>query len=58
MNHKYETLWQLKKYKLCIVCTLILSNPLHLIVGSRLISLKVNFEFQNVMQIKKKIVCV
>jgi len=37
MNHKHEALWPLKNYKLYIVCTLILSNLFHLIVGSRLI---------------------
>jgi hypothetical protein len=37
MNHKHEALWSLKNYKLYIVCTLILSNPLHLTIGSKLI---------------------
>ncbi len=32
-----EALWLLKNYKLYIVCTLILSNPLHLIIKARLI---------------------
>jgi hypothetical protein len=35
MNHKHETLWPLKNYKLYIMCTLILFNPFHLIVGSK-----------------------
>jgi len=30
-------LWSLKNYKLYTSCTLILSNPLHLTVGSKLI---------------------
>jgi hypothetical protein len=37
MIHKHEVLWSLKNHKLYIVCTLILSNPLHLTIGSRLI---------------------
>jgi hypothetical protein len=37
MNHKHEALWPLKNCKLYILCTLILFNPPHLIVGSRLI---------------------
>ncbi len=37
MNHRHEALWPLKNYKLYSMCALILSNPLHLIVGSRLI---------------------
>jgi hypothetical protein len=37
MNHKYETLWPLKKYKLYTLCTLILPNPTHLAIGSKLI---------------------
>jgi hypothetical protein len=37
MNHKHEVLWVLKNCKLYTVCTLILSNFFHLIVGSRLI---------------------
>jgi hypothetical protein len=37
MNHKHEALWPLKKYELYIVCTLILSNPIQLTIGSRLI---------------------
>jgi len=37
MNRKHEALWPLKNYKLYILCTLILSNPLHLTVGSKLI---------------------
>jgi hypothetical protein len=40
MNHKHEALWPLKNYKLYTVCTLILSNFLHIIVGSRLISIQ------------------
>jgi len=35
MNHKYETLWLLKNYKLYTMCTLILFNPFHLTVGSK-----------------------
>jgi len=34
MNHKHETLWLMKKYKLIIVCTLILFNPFHLTTES------------------------
>jgi hypothetical protein len=37
MNHKHEALWLLKNGKLYILCTLILFNPPHLTVGSRLI---------------------
>jgi hypothetical protein len=37
MNHKHEALWSLENCKLYIMCTLIiLSNPPHLIVGSKL----------------------
>jgi hypothetical protein len=32
-----SALWPLKNYKLYTLCTLILSNPLHLTVGSKLI---------------------
>jgi hypothetical protein len=35
MNHKHKALWSLKNYKLYTMCTLILSNPLHLTVGSK-----------------------
>jgi hypothetical protein len=37
MNHKHEALWLLKNCKLYILCTLILSNPLHLTIGMKLI---------------------
>jgi hypothetical protein len=37
MNHKYEALWPSKKYKLYILCTLILFNALHLNIGLKLI---------------------
>jgi hypothetical protein len=38
MNHKHEALWALKNCKLYnIVCALILSNPPHLTIGSKLI---------------------
>jgi hypothetical protein len=37
MNHKHGALWLLRNYKLYTICTLILSNPLHIIIGSRLI---------------------
>jgi len=37
MNHKHETLRLLKNRKLYILRTLILSDPPHLIVGSKLI---------------------
>ncbi len=37
MNHKHEALWLLKKCTLYILCTLILSNPLHLTIGWSLI---------------------
>jgi hypothetical protein len=36
INHKHETMWSLKKCMLCILCTMILFNPFHLIIGSRL----------------------
>jgi hypothetical protein len=34
MNHKHEALWLMKKYKLNIVCTLILFNHFHLTIES------------------------
>jgi hypothetical protein len=37
MNHKHEALWSLKICMLYIVYTLVLSNPFHLIVESKLI---------------------
>jgi hypothetical protein len=37
MNNKHEALWPSKNYKFYTLCTLVLSNPLHLIIGSRLI---------------------
>jgi hypothetical protein len=37
MNYKHEALWPLKNCNLYVVCTLILSNPFHLTIGSRLI---------------------
>jgi hypothetical protein len=49
MNHKHEALWSLKNYKLYTLCTLILFNPLHVTVGSRLILTQSDFEFQNVV---------
>jgi hypothetical protein len=59
MNHKHESLWLLKKCKLYILCTLILSSPFHLIIGSRLILTQNNFEFQIVVvQILKFFACV
>jgi hypothetical protein len=58
MNHKHEALWPLKNYKLYILCTLILSNPPHLIVGSKLILTQMNFEFKKVVQILKFLTCV
>jgi hypothetical protein len=36
MNLKHEILWSLKKCKLYILCTLILFNPFHLTIGSKL----------------------
>ncbi len=36
MNHKHEALWSSKKCKLYTLCTLILSDPLHLPIGSKL----------------------
>jgi hypothetical protein len=36
MNHKHEALWPLKRCTLYILCTLILSNCLHLTIGSSL----------------------
>jgi len=55
MNHKHEAPWLLKKCTLYTLCTLILSNPLHLTIGSNLIKwFKMSFEFQNfVMHILK-----
>jgi len=35
MNHKHEALWPFKNYKLYALSTLILSNLLHLIIGSK-----------------------
>jgi hypothetical protein len=49
MNHKHEALWLTKNYRLYMLCTLILFNLLHIIVGSKLILIKVKFEFQNVV---------
>jgi hypothetical protein len=37
MDHKHDALWPLKNCKLCNMCTLILFNPLHLTIRSRLI---------------------
>jgi hypothetical protein len=37
MNHKHEALGPLKNYKLYTLYTLILSNPPHLTIGSKLI---------------------
>jgi hypothetical protein len=37
MNHKHEALWLLKNYKLYTLYTLILSNPPHPAIGSKLI---------------------
>jgi hypothetical protein len=55
MNHKHEALWLSKKCKLYTLCTLILSNLLHLIIISILNLIKIIVEFQNVvMQILKK----
>jgi hypothetical protein len=56
MNPKHDTLWPLKNCKLYILCTLILFNPHHLTIGSRLILIQ--NEFQNVVQFLKKIPCV
>ncbi len=39
----------MKNYKLYTICTLILSNPLHLTVGSKIILTTINFEFQKVV---------
>jgi len=46
MDHKHEALWPLKNYKLYTFSTLILSNPPHLTIGSKLV---LTFEFQNVV---------
>jgi hypothetical protein len=43
MNHKHEPLWLLKNGKLYILCTLILFNPPHLTIGSRLILTQIEF---------------
>jgi len=40
MNHKHEALWPLKRCTLYILCTLILSNSLHLTIGLSLILIK------------------
>jgi hypothetical protein len=55
MNHKHEAPWLLKKCMLYTFCTLILSNPLHLTIGSNLTKwFKMSFEFQkNFMHILK-----
>jgi hypothetical protein len=37
MNHKHDALWPLKNNKLYTLCTLILFNPPHLTIGSKLI---------------------
>ncbi len=37
MDHKHEALWPSKNCKLYTLCTLILFNPLHLTIGSKLI---------------------
>jgi hypothetical protein len=37
MKHKHEALWSFKNYKLHTICTLILSNPPHLIIRSKFI---------------------
>jgi hypothetical protein len=47
MNHKNEALWPSKK--LYILYTLILSNILHLIIGSKLLLTQSEFEFHNVI---------
>jgi hypothetical protein len=36
-EHNHEALWPLKKCKLFTLCTLILSIPPHLTIGSKLI---------------------
>jgi hypothetical protein len=38
-----------KKLHIIYVCTLILHNPLHLTIGSRLILIQSEFEFSNVV---------
>jgi len=55
MNHKHEAPWPLKKSTLYTLCTLILSNPFHLSIGSHLTKwFKMSFELQNfVMRILK-----
>jgi hypothetical protein len=47
MNHKHEAPCSMKKCRLYTLGTLILSNPLHLTIGSNLTeSFKMKFEFQ------------
>jgi len=59
MNHKHEALRSLKNCKLYILCTLILSDPPHLIVGSKLILIQNELEFKNmVMYVLKFFTCV
>jgi len=59
MNHKHGALWPLKNCKLYIMCTLILFNPPHLTIGSRLILTQSSFEFQIIVaQILKLFACV
>jgi hypothetical protein len=43
MNHKHEALWPQKNYKVYILYTLILSNPPHLSIGSKLIIAQMEF---------------
>ncbi len=49
MNHKHEALRPLKNCNLYILCTLILSNPLHLTIGSKLILTENELEFKNMV---------
>jgi hypothetical protein len=43
MFHDHEALWSLKNYKLYNLCTLILSNSLHLTIGSKVILTQIEF---------------
>jgi hypothetical protein len=60
MNHKHEALWLLKNCKLYTLCTLILFNPPHLTIGTRLILIQSELLSSKnvVVQILKFLACV
>ncbi len=43
MNHKHEALWPSKEHKLYIMYRLILSNPLHLTIGTKVSLIQIEF---------------